>query len=610
MVEFAGYKLNCETALNKNYEGMSFSQIAFLPHSALEGIGEKGGKALQQIGLHTVSDLGNWSIFKRARAIATLAETEGVNGRVEGSIMNVDMLVKKKHCKHLLSELADAPPSSLLGVSAKVEGLLAELHIKSISELATCKYMRWAEAIVTVASTEADSNARAPSVEDMSALPPVPSTPTREPPVSAAPGSAREIQKPLTPTALEALKVQDYKEYLESLNERLQYYISLIRQKEDTIGELQDQLTESKLQYSKDVNQLDTHYRSELEKVQTAMMKDEDSRMSRLEGSLATAKNDLARAKDALVSKEKECLKLSKSLDSSAAELKMTKSQLDGTKKDLNEKLAELSKIEDDMADLEKKSNQLSKDNMVLKQESNGLRTRVDHFDSLKKIAVDDVTGKMEAKRRKAEEALQAKHFADVEAQKAELEATWKAKMQEFEERMITTKEKLENELLRVSGSCSEAETYAQESASELESLRAEHKALRDRHVAQGVELKKQIAALQHQLAITRSSKDVVDSELNDIVRHAGSMVEGIQQYNDLLAGEETRLGIMPGTASAGSKGASGSARKRRRHSGDGDDMPTPNAALDFQSPAGATEEDHSEGLLGSAKKAMRSFLG
>jgi hypothetical protein len=49
-------------------------------------------------------------------------------------------------------EIADAPPDALNGVSAAdAERLRQMFHIKTVRELASCKFFRWASAIVTLA---------------------------------------------------------------------------------------------------------------------------------------------------------------------------------------------------------------------------------------------------------------------------------------------------------------------------------------------------------------------------------------------------------------------------------------------------------------------------
>jgi hypothetical protein len=51
------------------------------------------------------------------------------------------------------SELADAPVDALQGVSAgDAEHLHAAFNIKTVRDLAECKYVRWAQAITSLSS--------------------------------------------------------------------------------------------------------------------------------------------------------------------------------------------------------------------------------------------------------------------------------------------------------------------------------------------------------------------------------------------------------------------------------------------------------------------------
>jgi hypothetical protein len=70
--------------------------------------------------------------------------------------MNIDKALIKSHEKMKLSELVNAPVSALQGVSEGDAELLAKaFNVKTIKDLANLKYVRWAQAIVTLADTEA-----------------------------------------------------------------------------------------------------------------------------------------------------------------------------------------------------------------------------------------------------------------------------------------------------------------------------------------------------------------------------------------------------------------------------------------------------------------------
>ena len=96
----------------------------------------------------TASDLN------RARALATLAETEVAGDRPEGSMMNVNKMVDKAYETKTLKEIVEAPAAALQGLSDAAGELLDDLGVKTIGDLATFKYCRWAEAIVVAAQYE------------------------------------------------------------------------------------------------------------------------------------------------------------------------------------------------------------------------------------------------------------------------------------------------------------------------------------------------------------------------------------------------------------------------------------------------------------------------
>ncbi|MGN7611943.1 hypothetical protein ACQZV8_07640 [Magnetococcales bacterium HHB-1] len=70
--------------------------------------------------------------------------------------MNIDNALIKAYEDKPLKELVDAPVSALQGVSeTDAEHLQAAFNVKTIGDLAQLKYVRWAQAIVTLADVEA-----------------------------------------------------------------------------------------------------------------------------------------------------------------------------------------------------------------------------------------------------------------------------------------------------------------------------------------------------------------------------------------------------------------------------------------------------------------------
>merc|ERR1719471_497553 len=109
------YTLNCSEALIKVDEGKHFADLLDIDVSALQGIGPRSSDVLESLRIKTVKELAEYKYFHMARCIATLAETETKNGRVEGSVMNLDKGVTKewesshfrKSLKHLLKLLKE-----------------------------------------------------------------------------------------------------------------------------------------------------------------------------------------------------------------------------------------------------------------------------------------------------------------------------------------------------------------------------------------------------------------------------------------------------------------------------------------------------------------------
>jgi len=70
--------------------------------------------------------------------------------------MNIDKCVVKKYEKSALKEIAHAPVDAIQGVSENDAKLLKEaFNVKTVSDLANLKYVKWAQAICTLAEGEA-----------------------------------------------------------------------------------------------------------------------------------------------------------------------------------------------------------------------------------------------------------------------------------------------------------------------------------------------------------------------------------------------------------------------------------------------------------------------
>ena len=70
--------------------------------------------------------------------------------------MNINKCVDKAYEKMTLKEIAQAPVDALQGVSAGDAELLKKaFNVKTVSDLANLKYVKWAQAICVLAEGEA-----------------------------------------------------------------------------------------------------------------------------------------------------------------------------------------------------------------------------------------------------------------------------------------------------------------------------------------------------------------------------------------------------------------------------------------------------------------------
>jgi hypothetical protein len=68
--------------------------------------------------------------------------------------MNINNVVDKKYEKLTLAEIANSPVDALQGLSAGDAELLKKaFNVKTVADLAKLKYVRWAQAICTLAET-------------------------------------------------------------------------------------------------------------------------------------------------------------------------------------------------------------------------------------------------------------------------------------------------------------------------------------------------------------------------------------------------------------------------------------------------------------------------
>eukprot|EP00957_Ditylum_brightwellii_P178982 13634018-Ditylum_brightwellii.AAC.1 len=138
----------------KKDEGRHLSDVMNDEISTLQGIGPMSLEVFDTLGLKTIPQLATYKYFFLARALKALSETKTEDGRLEGSVMNVDKAVDKEWEHKSLKEICEAPTEALEGITKDACDLLEKLGVHSISDLAELKYCRWAEAIVHAAKFE------------------------------------------------------------------------------------------------------------------------------------------------------------------------------------------------------------------------------------------------------------------------------------------------------------------------------------------------------------------------------------------------------------------------------------------------------------------------
>lgn len=148
------YRMNINNAVDREYESCSLNEIASSPTSALQGIADRGRDILKKFGVKTIRGLGRWKFYRMAKGISGLSSLEAPGGRWEGTALNMNGALDKKHEGKELREIAELPPSALQGLAGWVDEELAKLNIKTIADLGSWKFAQWAEWITDLAEFE------------------------------------------------------------------------------------------------------------------------------------------------------------------------------------------------------------------------------------------------------------------------------------------------------------------------------------------------------------------------------------------------------------------------------------------------------------------------
>eukprot|EP00931_Biecheleriopsis_adriatica_P012905 TRINITY_DN114171_c0_g1_i1.p1 TRINITY_DN114171_c0_g1~~TRINITY_DN114171_c0_g1_i1.p1 ORF type:complete len:170 (-),score=51.05 TRINITY_DN114171_c0_g1_i1:116-625(-) len=150
------YTFNLNEALDKKWETKSFTEIADSSLENLQGLGPVAKALFEDSGLKTVRQLATWKYYLLAKAFVGLKDAEEDGKRDPAGEMNFNNGVDKAWETKSIKEICEAPPSALQGLSEKADGILQKkpLNVKTIEQLASLKFCRWAESIVELAKYE------------------------------------------------------------------------------------------------------------------------------------------------------------------------------------------------------------------------------------------------------------------------------------------------------------------------------------------------------------------------------------------------------------------------------------------------------------------------
>jgi hypothetical protein len=149
-----GHTLNIAECVDKDSEGLSFSAMKTSKVSVLQGLAERADDMMAAFGVNTVEEFAAWKFGRWSQALVTMADCEVEGKRPLEAKLNVDLAMDKEHEMKSLKEIIQLPPSALQGLSPAADKILQSHHVTTIEKLGTWKYLKWAQAIVTLASVE------------------------------------------------------------------------------------------------------------------------------------------------------------------------------------------------------------------------------------------------------------------------------------------------------------------------------------------------------------------------------------------------------------------------------------------------------------------------
>uniref|UniRef100_A0A7S1M2R5 Uncharacterized protein n=1 Tax=Alexandrium catenella TaxID=2925 RepID=A0A7S1M2R5_ALECA len=155
------YAMNLNNMLDKDVEACSLHSLVSQPVSALQGLAALGTEVLSARKVVTVQDLARWKFFKIARGLLACEAAEDVGHRDKAADMNINKALDKAWETKSVTEILDAPVSALQGLTPDDDTRFAKVHVRSIRDLGSWKYARWAEAICDLAEFESLEHASA-----------------------------------------------------------------------------------------------------------------------------------------------------------------------------------------------------------------------------------------------------------------------------------------------------------------------------------------------------------------------------------------------------------------------------------------------------------------
>ncbi|EGD77936.1 hypothetical protein PTSG_09571 [Salpingoeca rosetta] len=148
------YTFNVNKALDKEFETKPLREVVQLPPSALQGLADRANEMLAAFHVKTIADLAQWKHARIAQAICTLAAVEEEGKRDPSGESNINKALDKDYETKSLKEISEAPVHCLQGLADWTDSTLSKLNVKTVSDLANWKFVRWSQALVELAKFE------------------------------------------------------------------------------------------------------------------------------------------------------------------------------------------------------------------------------------------------------------------------------------------------------------------------------------------------------------------------------------------------------------------------------------------------------------------------